>query len=72
MKLNSWQRLWIFVSVLWLAFWGVGFGYLQHATGIASPVAGLWGFVLFGLLPLILLYAVGWGIARMRRGSRDE
>ena len=69
MKLNSWQRAWVFVTLVWLAYWGWITRSMSFDTGDAAFV-----FRVF-VLPPLALYAGGWLVARIvrfARASRDD
>jgi hypothetical protein len=72
MKLNGWQRLWVFVSVPFVLA-GIGSiiaGLTVFEEGLSAHdlLLGIW--IAFGW-PLSL-YAIGWGIAWIRRGFREQ
>ena len=68
MKLNGWQRLWVFSSMPWVlgGLFGVVYGvkHLEFETISSSIFIGL-GFPAF-------MYAFGWGIAWIRRGFKQN
>jgi hypothetical protein len=70
--LNGWQRLW----VVFMCAWGVmcvGIGIAIAPTvwrsGNISPGFALLGFA---VVPPVLLYAVGLGVAWVRRGFQQS
>ena len=61
--LNGWQRLWVVVTAPWAVLW-VGGALLFGFDGS--------GFFLLAIIvvPPVLLYVVGLGVAWVRRGFR--
>ena len=51
--MSGFQRLSVFLSVLWLGFWFVGFA-------IDAPPFNWIGFVLFGVAPLAVALGIPW------------
>ena len=60
--LNGWQRLWVVVSGLWAVLWVV--------VGLAED--GLFLALVIGVVPPVLLYAAGLGVAWIRRGFQQR
>jgi hypothetical protein len=68
MKLNGWQRLWIFISVPFV-LWGL----LLVASGLKELNGGEVGIGLsIAVLFPLFMYAVGWGMAWVRRGFKES
>ena len=64
MKLNGWQRAWGLLTLVWLAYW------LWVTRGMSFDAGNL-PFVLRAIvLPPIVLYIVGWLVARVLRLAR--
>ena len=61
--LNGWQRLWALVSGVWAVPW-VALGVLFRASGDGLVYLSL------AVVPPVLLYVVGLGVAWVRRGFR--
>jgi hypothetical protein len=59
--LNGWQRLWALVSGVWAVFW-VALAILFRTSGLV--------YLSLAVVPPVLLYAVGLGVAWVRRGFR--
>lgn len=67
MKLNGWQRLWVFVSVPIFIVGVVAFVMeLVSESQYADPTSPILAAVLWPAF----LYAFGWGVAWVRRGFR--
>jgi hypothetical protein len=64
MKLNGWQRAWIVVTLVWLAYWGWITRGMSFDTGDVPFIARVI------LAPPLLLYVAGWVIARIVRFTR--
>ena len=63
--MSGFQRLSVFLSVLWLGFWFVGFA-------IDAPPFNWIGFVLFGVAPLAVALGIPWGIWWVAAGFRRQ
>lgn len=61
-RLNGWQRLWVLLLIIWTAMFVAASFALGGETTIWRNVVMLWA------LPPVGLYAVGYGIAWVRRG----
>ena len=65
-KLNGWQRLWVFVSVPMVIF-----GLIVSIQGVVEMDRGdIWGGLGFAIAWSVVTYAIGWGIAWVRRGFK--
>lgn len=63
-RLNGWQRLWIFLNVLWfvvVAFFTYGDREPQYSVAF-----------FFWAVPCVVLYAFGWAIGWVRRSFQEE
>ena len=58
-KPNGWQRLWVVLTCIWVAFWLVG--------GIFYPSANIRAVIAFAVIPPVFLYAAGLAVARTWR-----
>ena len=68
MRLNGWQRLWVFLSVPWLIGGLIGVGYgIRHWEGYIVAASFSWGLGFPGLM-----YAFGWGVAWVRNGFKGQ
>ena len=69
-SLNGWQRIWLLASILWAVVILLLAGTLQpgrdQTVESALLVARLW------TVPVVAVYALGLGIAWVRRGFRVE
>lgn len=66
MKLSGWQRAWVALTLLWVAYWA-------WITRGMSFDAGNMPFVLRAIvLPPIVLYIIGWLAARIVRLVRSR
>ena len=64
MRLNKWQRAWGLIALAWFAYW-------IWTTWSMSLDAGNVPFILRVIvLPPILIYALGWVVARVKRLRR--
>ena len=61
--LNAWQWLWVVFTCVWVVFWVV----LGIATGRLEPFKAA---LAMAVVPPVLLYAAGLGVAWIRRGFR--
>ena len=62
-RLGGWTRLWIVISVSWMALWMV------FDIASAQSSVGYWvGKVGIGLIPPLLLYGFGWTVRWIVRG----
>lgn len=69
MKLNGWQRGWIVVTLVWLAYWG------WVTRGMSFDTEDVTFVFRVILLPPVALYAGGWLVARtirFARAGRDD
>ena len=68
MRLNGWQRLWVFLSVPWLIGGLIGIGYgIRQMEGDTVAAGFAWGLGVPGLM-----YAFGWGVAWVRKGFKGQ
>jgi hypothetical protein len=61
MKINRWQRAWIVLSLVWLAYW------LWVTRGMSFDSGDIAFIVRVMVAPPLLLYVVGWLVARVIR-----
>jgi hypothetical protein len=73
MRINGWQRLWSFASILWavviLALAGIlssGSAQVQPSANEALFLVRLW------VVPVVAVYGFGLGLAWVRRGFHVE
>ena len=70
MRINGWQRLWLLASILWavviLALSGILQSGGDQTANVALLVIRLW------LVPVAAVYALGFGLAWVRRGFQVE
>jgi hypothetical protein len=69
MRVNGWQRLWLFASILWAVVLLALAGILQSVGPSANEallVVRLW------IVPVVAAYGVGLGLAWVRRGFQVE
>jgi hypothetical protein len=59
--LNGWQRLWALVSGVWAVLWVTIYLVVPRTNWVAIAIA---------VVPPVLLYAAGLGVAWVRRGFR--
>ena len=59
MKLDGWQRAWIGLSLIWIAYW------LWVTRGMSFDSGDVPFIARVMLAPPLLLYAVGWVIGRV-------
>ena len=61
--LNGWQRLWVVFTGLWLGVYGVA------SMDVGVPF--YYVYLAMAVVPPVLLYAAGLGVAWIRRGFRQ-
>jgi predicted membrane-bound mannosyltransferase len=69
MRLNGWQRLWLMTAILWAVFVVGVVAILQSKQNETIPLInaiGFWG------VPAVVVYALGFGVAWVRRGFRPD
>ena len=70
MRINGWQRLWLLASILWAVVILLLAGILQPGRNQTAHdalfVVRLW------IVPVVAVYAIGLGLAWVRRGFRVE
>ena len=69
MKLNGWQRMWVIVSGVWVVLW-VAFGLAILLSGDEEGLLVLLASLATAVVPPVLLYAAGLGVAWIRSGFR--
>ena len=69
MRINGWQRLWLFASILWAVVILVLAGILQFDGDQTVPSANEALFVVrLWIVPVMAVYGLGLGLAWVRRG----
>lgn len=69
MRINGWQRLWLFASMLWSVVILALAGILRPTGDYAVPSANEALFVVrVWIVPVAAVYACGLGVAWVRRG----
>lgn len=73
MRINGWQRLWLFASILWAVVILALAGILRSDSGQVLPSAEETLFVVrLWIVPVVAVYAFGLGLAWVRRGFQPE
>jgi hypothetical protein len=73
MRINGWQRLWLFASTLWAAVILLLAGILQPHGAQTVPSADDALFVVrLWIVPVAAVYGFGLGLAWVRRGFEVE
>jgi hypothetical protein len=74
--LNGWQRLWLVISTPFFFVWTVIMPVtelLSDSRGYHATADEAWVmFMMNGVGWPVFIYAVGWSIARIRRGFREK
>jgi hypothetical protein len=73
MHINGWQRLWLVASILWAVVIVLVSGILQSGGGQTIPGADAASLVVrLWVVPVAAVYALGLGLAWVRRGFQLE
>lgn len=73
MRINGWQRLWLFAAMIWavavLSLAGLLRSPSEHTVPSASEAALA---VRVWIVPVVATYALGFGLGWVRRGFRID
>ena len=69
-RLNGWRRLWVVVSSAWAVWWVAIILILWFTTNEEGEVLRV--FLPVAVVPPVLLYAAGLGVAWIRRGFQQR
>ena len=73
MRINGWQRLWLFASMVWAVAVLALAGILQPYGDAAIPSASEAALVVrVWLVPVVAVYVFGLGLGWVRRGFHIE
>jgi hypothetical protein len=70
--INGWQRLWLFVSLLWAVVILALAGSFQSADQPVPNAHMVLFVVRLWIVPVVAVYTLGLGLAWVRRGFRVE
>ena len=69
--LNGWQRLWVVMSGVWAVLW-VAWGLTMSGLSPSDGDTYLPASLAYAVVPPVLLYAAGLGVAWIRRGFQQR
>ena len=73
MRINGWQRLWLFASILWAVVVLALAGILRSEGDLTVPSTNEILFVVrLWIVPVAAVYGFGLGLAWVRRGFHVE